>query len=90
MVHSEPVKVIIDAPRLVEVIINAIVCYYEVLESIVLEGGWLFISKFWFSLCYFLAIKKKAIDNVLAQTDGQTKRENNTIEAYLRALINWK
>ncbi len=59
MVYYKPVKVMIDAPGLAEVIINMVVYYHGVLESILTDQGLLFISKFWSLLCYFLRIKKK-------------------------------
>ncbi len=59
MVYYEPVKVMIDTPSLVEVIINMVVHYHRIPESIVIDWGSLFTSMFWSSLCYFLEIKKK-------------------------------
>ena len=50
----------------------------------------LFTSKFWSSLCYFLGIKKKLSTAFHPQTDGQTERQNSTMEAYLRAFVNWE
>ncbi len=90
MVHYEPVKVTIDAPGLVEVIINVVVRHYRVPESIVMDRGSLFTSKFWSLLCYFLGIKRKLSTAFHPQTDGQTERQNSTIEAYLRAFVNWE
>ncbi len=87
-VHYEPVKVTIDAPGLAEVIINVVVRYHGVPKSIVTDRGWLFTSKFWSSLCYFLGIKKKLSTAFHPQTDGQTERQNSTMEAYLRAFVN--
>ncbi len=37
MIHYIPVKVTIDAPGLAEVIIDVVVCHYEVPESIVTD-----------------------------------------------------
>ena len=37
MVYYEPVKVTIDTPGLAEVIINVVVCYHRVPESIVID-----------------------------------------------------
>ncbi len=59
MVYYKPVKVTIDAPGLAEVIINVVVRYHGVPESIMTDRGSLFTSKFWSSLCYFLEIKRK-------------------------------
>ncbi len=88
MVHYVPVKVTIDEPGLAEVIIDVVVRHHRVPESIVTDQGSLFTSQFWSSLCYFLRIKKKLSIAFHPQTDGQTDRQNNTIEAYLRAFVN--
>ena len=58
MVYYKLVKVIINILGLAKVIINVIVHYYKVPELIIIDQGLLFIIKFWFSLCYFLKIKK--------------------------------
>ncbi len=90
MVHYVPVKVTIDVPGQAKVIIDVIMRYHRVLESIVMDRGSLFTSKFWFSLCYFLGIKKKLSIAFHPQMDGQTERQNSTMEAYLRAFVNWE
>ncbi len=90
MVHYEPVKVTIDAPGLAEVIIDVVVRHHGVPKSIVTDRGLLFTSKFWSSLCYFLGIKRKLSTVFHPQTDGQTERQNSTMEAYLRAFVNWE
>ena len=90
MVHYKPVKIIIDAPGLAEVIIDMVVCYHGLLDSIVTDKGSLFTSKFWSSLCYFLGIKRQLSTAFHPQTDGQTKRQNSTMEAYLQALVNFE
>ncbi len=46
MVHYVPVKVTINAPGLAEEIIDVVVRYHGVLESIVTDQGSLFTSKF--------------------------------------------
>ena len=83
MVYYEPVKVTIDAPGLAKVIIDAIIQHYGLPDSIVIDRGSLFTSKFWSSLCYFLGIKRKLSTAFHPQTDGQTERQNSTMEAYL-------
>ena len=74
MVHYKLVKIIINVAGLAKVI----------------NWGPLFILKFWSSLCYFLDIKQKLSTAFHPQTDGQTERQNSTIEAYLKAFINNK
>ena len=43
-----------------------------------------------FLLCYFLRIKRKFSTAFHLQTDGQIKRQNSTIKAYLKIFINWE
>ena len=90
MVHYEPVKVTIDAPGLAEVIIDVVVRHHGLPDSIVTDRGLLFTSMFWSSLCYFLGIKQRLSTAFHPQTDGQTKRQNSTKEAYLRAFVNFE
>ena len=51
MVHYKPIKVTINSARLAEVIIDVVVQY------LINNRETIFISKFWFSLYYFLGIK---------------------------------
>ena len=67
IVHYKPVKVTIDALP----------------DSIVTNRRSLFTSKFWLLLCYFLGIKQRLSITFRPQPDGQTKRQNSTMEAYL-------
>ena len=90
MVHYEPVKVTIDAAGLAEVILDMVVRHHGLPDSIMTDRGSLFISKFWSSLCYFLEIKRGLSTVFHPQTDGQTKRQNSTMEAYLRAFVNFE
>ena len=83
MVYYKPVKVTIDAPGLAEVIINVVVRHHDLQDSIVTDQESLFTSKFWSSLCYFLGIKRKLSTAFHSQTDGETERQNSTMENYL-------
>ena len=87
MVHYELVKVIINASRLAEVIIDVVIQYHGLSDSIISDRGAIFMSKFWSLLCYFLSIKRRLPTAFHPQTDGQTERQNSTIEAYLRAFV---
>ena len=83
MIHYKPVKVTIDASGLAEVIFDVGVWHHGLLDSIVSNRSSLFTSKFWSSLCYFLGIKRRLSTAFHPQTDGQTERQNSTMEAYL-------
>ena len=90
MVHYKPVKITIDAPGLAKVIINVVVRHHGLPDSIITDRGSLFTSKFWSSLCYFLGIKRRLSTAFHPQTNGQTERQNSTMEVYLRAFVNWE
>ena len=90
MVYYEPVKVTINAPGLAEVIIDMVVRHHGLPNLIITNRGLLFASKFWSSLCYFLDIERRLSTAFYPQTDGQTERQNSTMEAYLRVFVNFK
>ncbi len=78
----------INVPDLAKVIIDVVVQYHGVPESIVTDQSLLFILRFWSSLCYFLGVKKKLSTAFHPQTDGHIKKQNSTIEVYPRAFVN--
>lgn len=57
-------------------------------RSIVTDRGSVFTSQFWAALCYHLDIKRRLSTAYHPQTDGQTERQNQTLETYLRTYIN--
>ena len=78
----------IDAPGLAKVIIDVMVWHQSLSDSIITDRGSLFMSKFWSLLCYFLGTKRKLSTAFHLQTNGQTKRQNSTMEAYLKTFVN--
>ena len=90
MVYYQPVKVTINAPRLVEVILDLVVWHHSLLDSIISDKSSIFTSKFWLSLCYFLGIKRKLSTAFHPKIDGQTERQNSTMEAYFWAFVNFE
>ena len=70
MVLSKPVKVIINAPGLAEVIINMVIRHHGLPDLIVTNQGLFFISKFLSLLCYFLGIKRRLFISFYSQIDG--------------------
>ena len=90
MVYYKLVKVTIDASGLAKVIIDMVVWHYGLPDSIVTDRGSFFTSKFWSSLCFFLGVKRRLSTAFHSQTDGQTERQNSTMEAYLQTFVNFK
>ena len=90
MVYYEPVQTTITASALTEVILNVIVWHHGLPDSIISDRSSVFTFKFWSSLCYFLSIKRRLSTTFYSQTDSHTERQNSTMEAYLRAFVNYK
>lgn len=68
------VKITIDGARLAKVIIDVVVKYPSLLDSIVSHRDFLFNSKSGSWVYYFLYIKRKLFTSFHPQTDYQTKR----------------
>ena len=90
MIYYESIKISINALNLAKVIINIVIRYHGLPDSIITNQGSLFKSKFWSLLCYFLKIKRKHFIAFYLQINGQTKRQNNTLKAYFKAFVNWE
>ena len=63
---------------------------HDLLNLIVSDCSLVFTLKFWLLLYYFLGIKQSFSLAFFLQINSQTKKQKNTIEAYLRAFVNFK
>ena len=59
MIYYKLIKISIDIPGFVKIIINNVVRYYGLLNFIITDQNLLFTLKFLFLQCYFLKIKQK-------------------------------
>lgn len=84
-----PVLKTITAERLADVFIEHIVSQFGIPEGIVSDRGSVFTSAFWSQLCYCLRIKRKLSTAFHPQTDGQTERQNQSLEHYFRCYCNY-
>ena len=75
------------AADLAELFHNEIELKYGPPDGIVSDRGPIFTSEFWSQLCYICKIKLRLSTAFHPQTDGQTERINQTLEHYLRKLI---
>ncbi len=90
MSHYIAVNKTLDAEQFAQVLIENLIRYHGLPDSIVTDRGSLFTSQFWSSLAYFLGVKRRLSTAFHPQTDGQTERQNSTMEQYLRAFICWE
>ena len=90
MARYIPTQKTIDSAGLAEVIYENVIRLFGVPEGIVTDRGTVFTSAYWSHLCSHLKIHRKLSTAFHPQTDGQTERQNQTIEAYLRSYCNDK
>ena len=58
-------------------------------NSIVTDHGTQFTSRFWTRVCFHISIDHRLSTAFHPQTGGQTERQNQTMEQYLRAFSNY-
>ena len=68
------IKIRINAPGFIKIIIDNVVRYHGLPNSIISDWDLLFMSKFWSLLYYFLGIKWKLSMAFHSQTNRQTKK----------------
>ncbi|CAA9373459.1 hypothetical protein AVDCRST_MAG94-4350 [uncultured Leptolyngbya sp.] len=89
MAHYIPTRKTIDAPELADVFLEEILRLHGVPQSIVSDRGTVFTAQFWSALCFHTKIRRKLSTAFHPQTDGQTERQNQTLEQYLRSYVNY-
>jgi hypothetical protein len=70
--------------QLADIFVKEIVCKYGMPKGIVSDRGSVFTSAYWSSFCYEAQVKRRLSTAFHPQTDGQTERQNQTLEHYLR------
>ena len=80
----------ITAKQLGDMLVRTVFCNFGVLSSIVSDRGSLFTSVYWSALCHYLRIKQRLSTTFYPQTDGQRERQNQTLEQYLQAYVNYQ
>ena len=74
------------APDFASVFFERVVALWGLPKGIVSDRGALFTSAFWTELCFQCQVKRRMSTAYHPQTDGQTERQNQTLEAYLRSF----
>ena len=80
----------LKAAEMADAFIEHIVRHYGIPKGIVSDRGTIFTSEFWSEFCYTARIKRRLSTAFHPQTDGQTERQNQTLEHYLRVYYNKK
>ena len=80
----------VNAPRLADLFLQHVVRHHGLPRSIVSDRDPRFTSIFWQSLWNQLGTKLLMSTAFHPQTDGQTERQNRTLEENLRAYVNYQ
>ena len=85
-----PIRQTLTAAELAELFHRHIVCSFGPPASIISDRGSVFTSQFWASLYFYMKARRKLSTAFHPQTDGQTERQNQILEQYLRCYINYR
>ena len=80
----------LKAVEFADLFVEEIVGRFGTPNGIVSDRGSVFTSAFWSEFCYHLKIKRRLSTAFHPQTDGQTERQNQHLEHYLRVYSNWE
>jgi RNase H-like domain found in reverse transcriptase/Reverse transcriptase (RNA-dependent DNA polymerase)/Integrase zinc binding domain len=79
----------INADELAQVYLDRVVLDdWGVPKGIVSDRGPVFTSAFWSTFCFLLATRRRLSTAFHPQTDGQTERQNQSVEHYFRVYCN--
>jgi len=90
MARYLPCRKSINAEQLANLLVNRLFLEFGTPEGIVSDRGTVFTSQFWSTTCFLLKIKRRLSTAFHPQTDGQTERQNQTLEHFLRAYCNYR
>lgn len=85
-----PAKKTWTAEDLADAMVDVVFTQFGRPKSIVSDRGSLFTSNFWSAFCYHLWVRLGYSTAYHPQTDGQTERQNQTLETYLRSYVNYE
>jgi hypothetical protein len=88
--HYVPTRKDLDAKGLAEVWTREVLRLHGSPDDIVSDRGPCMNSKYWKSFCHYMSTHAKFSTAYHPQTDGQTERQNQTLEQYLRIYCNFE
>jgi hypothetical protein len=80
----------LDTEGLADIFLEKIIACLGTPSLIISDCGSLFTSDFWSQLLHQLGIKCRMSTAFYPQTDGQTERQNQVLEHYLRIFVNYQ
>jgi Chromo (CHRromatin Organisation MOdifier) domain len=90
MAEYIPARRDMTAVQLAEIFFERIALRYGMPKGIVTDRGSLFTSEWWGEVCQIAGAARRLSTSFHPQTDGQTERQNQTLEQYLRVYVGEK
>jgi len=81
-----PTQKTVSATELAETFFERVISRYGLPDGIVTDRGSVFTSAYWSDFCFYTKAKRRLSTAFHPQTDGQTERQNQTLEHYLRVF----
>jgi len=78
----------VNSVDLAELIFQYVFSRFGIPKGIVTNQGAVFTLLFWSKICYHMQIRRRLSTAFHPQTDGQTERQNQALEQYLRLYVN--
>ena len=76
------------AEDLADSFVERVISRFGVPKGVVSDRGSIFISRMWAEICTVIKQKRCLSTAFHPQTDGQTERQNQTLETYLKIFVN--
>src|SRR5208282_540743 len=90
MVHYIPLRKDIDAKTLLDIFIREVVRLHGVPETITSDRGSVMNSAWWRTFWHYLSAYLTRTTAYHPEGDGQTERQNRTLQTYLRIFCNYE
>src|SRR5258707_2880996 len=86
-IHAVPTVTSLDSTGVAQLFLEHVWRHHRLLEEVISDRGPTFVSNFSRELAALLGVKLTPSTSYHPQTDGQTERVNQEIEAYLRVFV---
>ena len=87
MAHYIPVRKTMSVADFIEVFVRDVVKHHGMPEVLVTDRDKLFTSEKWTSFCFHMRCRRNVSTAFHPQTDGQTERQNQSLEAYFCIFV---
>ena len=88
-IHVKPTHLKLNAEGFTNLVQDRVIRYHSLPEVLISDRGPQTVAKAWEQICKQLGIKQHLSTGYHPETNGQTERANQEVEAYLQLFINY-